>query len=162
MKRLLLLLLTCSLLLPLAAQNKRGATSTARKSTATATTRKSATTARKTAAKPVDKKTILRNEQAATQKARKQSQAQLAQLNKNVKANLDSVLILDHQIGRSQQSIDSLNQAITLKRRFPQSENRLPAAYLRLFPFIPVSGHFPALFSPLPLVFSLRKMYSID
>lgn len=113
MKRLLLLLLTCSLLLPLAAQNKRGATSTARKSTTTATTRKSATTARKTAAKLVDKKTKLRNEQAATQKARKQSQAQLAQLNKNVKANLDSVLILDHQIGRSQQSIDSLNQAIT-------------------------------------------------
>lgn len=60
----------------------------------------------------VDRKTKLKNEKAATEQKRKQSQAELQKLNRNVKANLDSVLILDHQIGRQQTSIDSLNHEI--------------------------------------------------
>jgi len=64
------------------------------------------------AAPKMDQKTKLKNEKAATEKKRRESQAELQKLNKNVKANLDSVLILDHQIGRQQQSIDSLNVEI--------------------------------------------------
>lgn len=113
MKRFLLLVLTCLLLLPLAAQNKgKGTVSAAKKPTTTARQSGTKATQKKQTAKPVDKKTQLRNEKAATQKARQQSQAQLAQLNKNVKASLDSVLVLDHQIGRQQASIDSLNKEI--------------------------------------------------
>lgn len=80
--------------------------------TKTSATRRTTTTQQKKKQKPVDKKTQLRNEKAATQQARQQSQAKLAQLNKNVKASLDSVLVLDHQIGRQQASIDSLNRDI--------------------------------------------------
>ena len=90
-------------MLPLSAQNK-GKTTTATKRTTT-TAKKTTTTQQKKQTKPVDKKTQLRNEKASTEKARQQSQAQLAQLNKNVKASLDSVLVLDHQIGKQQQSI---------------------------------------------------------
>ena len=97
-------------MLPLSAQNK-GKTTTATKRTTT-TAKKTTTTQQKKQTKPVDKKTQLRNEKASTEKARQQSQAQLAQLNKNVKASLDSVLVLDHQIGKQQQSIDSLNREI--------------------------------------------------
>ena len=95
-------------MLPLSAQN-RGKTTTATKRTTT-TAKKTTATQQKKQTKPVDKKTQLRNEKASTEKARQQSQAQLAQLNKNVKASLDSVLVLDHQIGKQQQSIDSLNR----------------------------------------------------
>ena len=109
---LLLLVLSVSLLTPSWGQSK-GNTSTATKRTATkTTTTKKTATQQKKQQKPVDKKTQLRNEKAAAEKARQQSQAQLAQLNKNVKASLDSVLVLDHQIGRQQQSIDSLNRDI--------------------------------------------------
>lgn len=105
MKRILLIILSLVLLLPVEAQNRR--TSTRRTTTASKTTKKATT--KKTATPKVDKKTQLKNEQAATQKMRKQSQAQLAQLNKSVKSSLDSVLILDNQIGKHQNSIDSLN-----------------------------------------------------
>ena len=109
---LLLLVFSVSLLVPSWGQS-RGKTSTATKRTATkTTTTKKTATQQKKQQKPVDKKTQLRNEKAAAEKARQQSQAQLAQLNKNVKASLDSVLVLDHQIGRQQQSIDSLNRDI--------------------------------------------------
>ncbi len=87
------------------AAQKRNTTATRK----TTTVSKSTT---KTAPAKVDKKTQLKNEQAATQKKRQQSQAQLAQLNKSVKSNLDSVLILDNQIGKHQSSIDSLNHDI--------------------------------------------------
>ncbi|MBQ0021737.1 MAG: peptidoglycan DD-metalloendopeptidase family protein [Prevotellaceae bacterium] len=103
MKRILLLILSIAFLLPLSAQKRN---TTTRRTTTTTTTKK------KTPAAKVDKKTQLKNEQAATQKARKESQAQLAQLNKSVKSSLDSVLILDNQIGKHQTSIDSLNQDI--------------------------------------------------
>ena len=102
MKRVLIFLLFASLLLPLSAQSRSKGISAKK------------TTQKQSATKKVDKKTQLKNEKVATQKARQQSQAQLAQLNKNVKASLDSVLILDNQIGRQQASIDSLNKDIVL------------------------------------------------
>ena len=111
MRRFLIFIVVFVLAFPLAAQSSKKGTATTQKSTTTKTPPKK-TPQKKAAPKKVDKKTQLKNEQAATQKARKQSQAQLAQLNKNVKANLDSVLILDHQIGRQQESIDSLNKDI--------------------------------------------------
>lgn len=104
MKRLLILILCGLCLFPLSAQTRR------RGSKSAAVTRTAQQ--KKTGQRPVDKKTQLRNEKVATQRARQQSQAQLAQLNKHVKASLDSVLILEHQIGRQQSSIDSLNKEI--------------------------------------------------
>ena len=108
MKQLIILLTAILLALPLTAQTRKKNTSTRR----TTTTRTTSTQSSKPPQKKVDKKTELRNQQAATAKARKQSQARLAQLNKDVKASLDSVLVLDHQIGREQLSIDTLNKDI--------------------------------------------------
>lgn len=104
MMRILFLILAFLLYLPLSAQS--------RGKKVTPSTKKTTTTVQQKKQRPVDKKTQLKREQAATQQARKQSQAQLAQLNKNVKASLDSVLVLDHQIGKQQSSIDSLNREI--------------------------------------------------
>ncbi len=73
------------------------------KTKSTATTKQKAKT---------DKKTLLKNEQAATQKKRKQSQQQIQVINRNIKANLDSVLILDNRIDREQRRIDSLNREV--------------------------------------------------
>jgi septal ring factor EnvC (AmiA/AmiB activator) len=92
-----------ALALPLAAQTRGKKTTTAKKPATTKTTQQK---------KPAPTKAQLKKEQAATQAAKKQSQARLAKLNKDVKASLDSVLILDHQIGKQQQSIDSLNKEI--------------------------------------------------
>ena len=110
----LLLVFSFSLFVPSWAQSKGKATTAPKRTTTTKTTstKKTTTTQQKKQQKPVDKKTQLRNEKAAAEKARQKSQAQLAQLNKNVKASLDSVLVLDHQIGKQQQSIDSLNRDI--------------------------------------------------
>ena len=110
--RIVLLLLIFVLALPLSAQNRGKTTNASKRTTTTKTTTKKTTSKKTTQQKPVDKKTQLRNEKAAAEKARKQSQVQLEQLNKNVKASLDSVLVLDHQIGKQQQSIDSLNHDI--------------------------------------------------
>ena len=117
MKRLLTLTLTILIATSLSAQSRKGASAV--KKTATTTQQQAAkkTSTKKPATqkkqqKPTDKKTQLRSEKAATQRARQQSQAQLAQLGKDVKASLDSVLVLDHQIGHQQLSIDSLNQDI--------------------------------------------------
>jgi septal ring factor EnvC (AmiA/AmiB activator) len=92
------------LALPVTAQSRGKSTSTAKKTTTTKTSQKK---------KPAPTKAQLKKEQAETQAAKKQSQARLAKLNKDVKASLDSVLILDHQIGKQQQSIDSLNKEIS-------------------------------------------------
>lgn len=102
MRRILFFLLFVCLALPLAAQSK------------STSTKKTATSAKKTTTNNTDRKTQLNKEKATTQKARKQSQEQLAQLNKNVKESLDSVMILDNQIGLQQASIDSLNNDIVL------------------------------------------------
>ncbi len=127
MRTLLSFLLAFVLVLPLSAQSRGKGTVSAKRTTttksspqkkqpATKTSGKQGTASKQSAqkkqTKPVDKKAQLRSQQAATQQARQRSQAQLAQLNKNVKSSLDSVLILDHQIGRQQQSIDSINHDI--------------------------------------------------
>ncbi len=96
MKQLLIYILAFTLVVPLSAQKKRGSGA------------KRATTQK------VDRKTQLRNEQNATQQKRKQSQAHLAQLNKSVKASLDSVLVLDNKIGKQQTSIDSLGKEVSI------------------------------------------------
>ena len=96
MRRCLIFLFLISSVLPLSAQSRNRGTSA---KTSTASAKKSTQPQKKSAAKKVDKKTQLKNEKTAAQKARQMSQAQLAQLNKNVKASLDSVLILDNQIG---------------------------------------------------------------
>lgn len=103
MKRLALVILSLVLLLPLSAQTQKKTTTVKRATT---------TAARQQPQKKVDQKTKLRNEKTATQQARKQSQERLNQLNKNVKDSLDSVMVLDYQIGKQKKSIDSLNHDI--------------------------------------------------
>ncbi len=105
MRRFLLTILLCATVtaaFPQKPQQKNTA-----KTKTTATTKK-----RTTQAKPVDKKTQLRQQQEAMAKARKQQQQKAVELNKSIRSNLDSVLILDNQIGRQQKSIDSLNADI--------------------------------------------------
>lgn len=95
--------MSLALALPSVAQTRGKKTTAAKKPATTKTAQQK---------KPAPTKAQLKKEQAATQAAKKQSQARLAKLNKDVKASLDSVLILDHQIGKQQQSIDSLNKEI--------------------------------------------------
>lgn len=97
MKRIIYIILLCIIALPLSAQRAKRKT----------------TTASKAKTVKVDSKTKLQNEKADTQRRRKLSQQQAQQLQKNIKANLDSVLILDNQISRQSHSIDSLNGEIT-------------------------------------------------
>jgi len=76
----------------------------------TNTTKKTTTT--KNTAKPADKKTQLKNEQVTTQKKRQQSQQQIAVINRNIKSNLDSVMILNDRIAYQQFQIDSLSKEV--------------------------------------------------
>ena len=103
MKKLVIIAMSLALALPSVAQTRGKKTTAAKKPATTKTAQQK---------KPAPTKAQLKKEQAATQAAKKQSQARLAKLNKDVKASLDSVLILDHQIGKQQQSIDSLNKEI--------------------------------------------------
>jgi len=102
-KKLVIIAMSLALALPSVAQTRGKKTTAAKKPATTKTAQQK---------KPAPTKAQLKKEQAATQAAKKQSQARLAKLNKDVKASLDSVLILDHQIGKQQQSIDSLNKEI--------------------------------------------------
>ena len=76
----------------------------------TATTQKSS--AKKTTAKKVDKKTQLRNAKKEAERKRKLEQERAKQLAKNIKANLDSVLVINGKMNRQQRSIDSLSVEI--------------------------------------------------
>lgn len=82
--------------------------------TKTSTSKRKTTTSKRktTATQKIDKKTQLKNEQAATQQKRRSSQQQVQVINRNIKANLDSVLILDNNIARQQRQIDSLNREV--------------------------------------------------
>lgn len=96
---------------------------------------KKRTSTRTTKAKTtqVDKKTQLRRQQQAAAKARQQQQARAVQLNRNIKATLDSVLILDNKIGRQQQSIDSLSRDIRqLKVKIDALQNELDSLQKQL------------------------------
>ena len=76
----------------------------------TSTTQKSS--AKKTSAKKVDKKTQLRNAKKEAERKRKLEQERAKQLAKNIKANLDSVLVINGKMNRQQHSIDSLGAEI--------------------------------------------------
>lgn len=91
--RYIYLLLCLLLAMPLGAQKAKKGTKTTQK------------------AKPVkvDKKKQLQQQKAEAERQRKLQQQKAQQLNKNIRTNLDSLLILDHQITRQGKSIDSLN-----------------------------------------------------
>jgi len=127
MLRLRYVLLIISILFLPALSSGVGDAYAQKKTTKTKTsTSKKTTTTKKTTANKVDKKTQLRNEKEATIKARKASQQKAAQLGKNIKANLDSVLILDNQIGRQRVSIDSLgNEIVVLTNNIVRLKNEL-------------------------------------
>ena len=95
----MLFLVCLSVSTPVAAQRRK-----------TATTQKSS--AKKTTAKKVDKKTQLRNAKKEAERKRKLEQERAKQLAKNIKANLDSVLVINGKMNRQQRSIDSLSVEI--------------------------------------------------
>lgn len=103
------MVLACFMVSGLYAQTTKKTTATTKKTTTATTTKKAATTSK---AQPQDKKTQLKNEQVAAQRQRQQSQQQVQVINRNIKANLDSVLILDNLIARQQYQIDSLNREL--------------------------------------------------
>ena len=92
-RRYIYILLCLLLAMPLNAQKAKRSTKTTQK------------------AKPVkvDKKKQLQQQKAEAERQRKLQQQKAQQLNKNIRTNLDSLLILDHQITRQGKSIDSLN-----------------------------------------------------
>lgn len=96
-----------------ASSQKSAQKSTQKTQTKTTQKNNQKTNAKAQSQKGVDVKTQLRNEKAATVKARQASQQKAAQLGKNIKANLDSVMILDNQIDRQKVSIDSLGKEIS-------------------------------------------------
>jgi len=78
-------------------------------------TRTTKTQTRKTTTKKkVDKKTQLRNEKASTTRKRQEEQRRAQQLTRNIKANLDSVIVINSQITTQQRSIDSLSTEIRI------------------------------------------------
>lgn len=108
---------------------RRTTTATKQRTTQTNSRRKQNTQpARKKTATPLPAKSKeqLRKEAAAAVAARKLSQQQAAQLNKSIRSTLDSVLILDHQIGRQQKSIDSITTHInSLRQRIQTLQDEL-------------------------------------
>lgn len=94
MKRFLIIFLSVLTLMPVYSQKKK-----------TTTTKRTKTTV-------VDKKTQLKNQASAAQAKRKQSQERARQLQRSVKESLDSVLILDNNIGKQRVIVDSLQKEI--------------------------------------------------
>lgn len=94
--------------LPVEAQQRKKATTTKK----TATTKKTLTKKSATPAKKLDKKIQLRNEKAEAERKRKLEQQRAQQLTRNIKANLDSVLVINGQITTQKRSIDSLDSEI--------------------------------------------------
>lgn len=100
---------------PLSAQQRKQTTTQKAKTT---TQKAKATTATKkavnTKTQKVDKKTQLRNEKADAERKRKLEQQKAQQLTRTIKANLDSVLVINSQITTQQRSIDSLGTEINV------------------------------------------------
>ena len=109
--RLCIVTLLCLFtLMPSTVAQRRGTQKT--KTTQAQNQKRKATSTQSTkAAKPT--KAQLQKEKAETARQRKQQQERARQLNLNIKANLDSLLILDNQMSRQTRSIDSLNSRIT-------------------------------------------------
>ena len=120
MKRYLIILLSILLAVEVSAQKPTTRRqTTAKKATTTqkATTNKKTTTAtqnatQKKAVAPQKSKAQLQKEMQEATRQKKEKQAQAVRLNKSIKTSLDSVMILDNQIGRQQKSIDSLSTDI--------------------------------------------------
>lgn len=95
---------------------KTTTTKTTKKATTPAktTTKKSTTTKKTTAKKPVvlSESKKLQNEQANTKRLRAQSQQQEKNINRSIKSNLDSVMLLSNEIITQQEFVDSLNRSI--------------------------------------------------
>lgn len=95
---------------------KTTTTKTTKKATTPAktTTKKSTTTKKTTAKKPVvlSESKKLQNEQANTKRLRAQSQQQERNINRSIKSNLDSVMLLSNEIITQQEFVDSLNRSI--------------------------------------------------
>lgn len=130
MKRLLLLLFALLFTLSSVAQKPRKRT-TRRARTTQVTKQKKQTTQKKQ--KTTYTKEQLRQQQQAAAKARQKEQARAAQLNRDIKATLDSVLILDNQIKRQQASIDTLSRDIRrLKVRINSLQTQLDSLQQQL------------------------------
>ena len=132
MKRYLIILLSLLMAVESSAQKPRNQRSTTTKTTtttkktpaATTKTNKAATT--KKTAVPQKSKSQLQKEMQEAARQKKEKQAQAARLNKSIKTSLDSVMILDNQIGRQQKSIDSLSSDIQdLKNKISVLEDEL-------------------------------------
>lgn len=95
---------------------KTTTTKTTKKATTPAktSTKKSTTTKKTTAKKPVvlSESKKLQNEQANTKRLRAQSQQQEKNINRSIKSNLDSVMLLSNEIITQQEFVDSLNRSI--------------------------------------------------
>ncbi len=76
------------------------------------TTQKKTTTTKTVSKNATTDKVRLQKEKAEVEKKRKQAALKAAELNKSIKSNLDSVLILDNKIGKQKVSIDSLNTEV--------------------------------------------------
>lgn len=101
-KNYIILLLSLILCLPISAQTKK--TTTTKKQTTSKTISKNA----------VKTKAQLQREKEALEKQRREAARKAAELNKHIKSNLDSVLILDNKIGKQKVAIDSLNTEVTV------------------------------------------------
>lgn len=134
MKRYLIILLSILMAVEVSAQKPTTRRqTTAKKATTTqkASTNKKATTAtqnatQKKAVAPQKSKAQLQKEMQEATRQKKEKQAQAVRLNKSIKTSLDSVMILDNQIGRQQKSIDSLSTDIQdLKQKISVLEDEL-------------------------------------
>ena len=116
MRRFVIFLLCFLTLAPVYSQTRTKAKAkqtqtTTKKTTAKKTATVKKTTQKKAAAKPATKKQ-LQNKKAETRKKLGQSRKESAELNRNIKLNLDSVMIIDNQMTRHQKAIDSLQADI--------------------------------------------------
>lgn len=107
MRRFLCILLLLGLLLPASAQNRRRTT---KKTPTTQTQKKSSTQQKKQQKKPTKAELQKQKQDMARQRQLQQKRAE--ELNRHIKQSLDSVLILDNQIGRQRVAIDSLSGEI--------------------------------------------------
>ncbi len=132
MKRYLIILLSLLMAVELSAQKPRNQrrttkqTTTTTKKTPAATTKNNKAATTKKAAVPQKSKSQLQKEMQEAARQKKEKQAQAARLNKSIKTSLDSVMILDNQIGKQQKSIDSLSTDIQdLKNKIAVLEDEL-------------------------------------
>ncbi len=131
MKRYLIILLSLLMAVELSAQRPRTRRGTTRKTTTTtkktsAAATKNSKAATTKATQPQKSKSQLQKEMQEAARQKKEKQAQAARLNKSIKTSLDSVMILDNQIGKQQKSIDSLSSDIQeLKKKISLLEDEL-------------------------------------